>query len=142
MDFMLSAGFGSTSFSVALEGHAQLPSETRAARHDADVRASLLGGALVPCVRYARLAACAVTLVGAVAGTSDTALSDRQTTPFASVGVRAAYEHPLTISLALQAWTEGDVVLTPTTFLFQDGAVWRSSPLGARAGAALKAYFP
>ncbi len=142
VDIVVSAGFTRAQYSIALEGHAQLPSKIRAERHDSDVEASLLGAALVPCLHYARFAGCGVTLVGALSGSSNAARPDRQTTPFLEVGLRGVYEQPLSSAVALALWVEGDAVFTRTTFLFQDGPVWHSASFGTRLGTALKVYFP
>lgn len=99
--------------------------------------------ALVPCMRWDRVQACAVLSAGWIRGRGDGLAIERSaTTPHFAAGARLAWSEPVGDRFALRLFADVESALTRTDLLIDGARVW-TSPLGAaRLGIAAIAKFP
>ena len=106
------------------------------------LQASILSGALWPCVHLGSFSGCASVRVGAFQGYApDVAQPSLGTSIFASVGARFGYSIALSRVLALRPTIEGALPLARTSLLIDRTAVWTAPPVTAGAGLALVLIF-
>jgi hypothetical protein len=138
----VSAEAATTRWSLALEGRYDLPASALAIQ-DATARTSLVGGALVPCLRTRSTWGCAVVLLSRIEGDAarpgEPRVSDAAF--FLGLGARIAAHVGLPHQFAIRFTAE--VLLHPFAFeLTRNGqALYRSSPASMTLGPTLVRAF-
>jgi hypothetical protein len=122
---------------LAVEGRVDLAAEKNA--HDGgSVEASLFAGSLLACGRFGWFGVCGVTSLGALLGRGvDLARTDRSTSLFAALGLRATADIKLHERLALRPYVEPMAVLSRTTLRVGRRDVWTSPPATFALGLAV-----
>lgn len=139
----LTAGVGvrTPSFSVGVEG--RVDAETsKVGPEGGTVSASILSGALVPCLHHELLMGCALIAYGAMRGTGSAVTEARSDqTPWGAVGLRLGIEAALFGPVALRAHVDALAALTRTTLRVQGVDAWRSPPFQLLGGLELIGRF-
>jgi hypothetical protein len=98
---------------------------------------------LVPCVRRAHFALCAVGMLGVLAVHGFGVDDARSPSSFvAKAGLRLAFDQPLSRRWALAAHADGLGMLTPRTVSLNEVPVWTTPNLGLQAGIDLTVLLP
>ncbi len=127
------AGYERPTWSVGLETRYDLP-------RDRDfgggaVRADLLGGAALGCLRWLRFGACASVAAGAQRTAGDGFEQVRHTrTPFVAAGVRGTVAWQLAPGWRLRVWGDGWAPLSRTTLRIDGEIAWESPPVAGDLG--------
>ncbi len=139
---LLGVEVGRPSWSVGLEGRADLPASARLAGGGA-VSTSLLQARILPCLRWSPLFACAALAGGALSGASvGVARPAHVTTPYVSAGLRGGAELALTRRFRLRGQLDLDAPLTRTTLRVNGAPVWTTPPLSGALSALAVISFP
>jgi hypothetical protein len=126
---------------VRVEGRGDLPVASDPVS-GVRARASYLGGALVPCYAFSRLALCAVASFGRVVAESEGVTPAQQGGAFfVGVGLRPILEVPIATPVRLVLTAEGLLALTKTRLVVRGEEVWSSSAVSATLGAGLAVDF-
>jgi hypothetical protein len=134
LGFVARAGVGQRTWSVDLEGRADLPSKTTRA-DGTGVRASLLLAEVVPCLHAGVFVACPIVAVGALNGEGiNVGTPQRAATVYASAGLRAGLEVPIVSKLAATFHTDLVAPITRTTLSDRGVEVWTTPALYAGTG--------
>ena len=122
---------------VGLEGRVDLPAQ-KGTPGTGSVEASLYAGSLLACGRFSWFGVCGVASFGALLGRGvDLARTDRSTSLFAALGVRASGDIKLHDRLWLRPFVEPAAVLSRTTLRVGTHDVWTSPPAAFSLGLAL-----
>jgi hypothetical protein len=122
---------------LGLEGRVDLPAQ-KGTPGAGSVEASLYAGSLLACGRFAWFGVCGVASFGALLGRGvELARTDRSTSLFAAIGVRASGDLRLLERLALRPFIEPAAVLTRTTLRVGARDVWTSPPAAFSLGLAV-----
>ncbi len=139
---VLGVEVGRPSWSVGVEGRADLPASAGLAGGGA-VSTALLQGKLLPCLRWSPVFACAALSAGALSGASSgVARPAHVTTPYVSAGLRGGADLPLTSRLRLRGQLDLDAPLTRTTLRVDGAPVWTTPPLSGALSALAVISFP
>ena len=139
--FAFEAGLTQRSWSVALEGRADLPASASGAAPGA--RTSLAVGSLVPCVRVKPLEACAVVSVGALfAEGLRVPVPKREEALYVTFGARAALAVPFVRAWAFVPFAEIATPLTRPALTLDNRAVWSPPAVAGTLGIRLRVVFP
>jgi len=135
------AGVSYGSFELDLEGAFDAPASTAAGA--GSIEASLVVGKVAPCFRYGWLLGCASLSMGTLHGTgvgiSKSSVQDE--TFYAAAGVRAGAEWPITRTLGVRLFVEGEVPLRPTDLKTNDTTAWSTPPVGVSVVSMLVGHF-
>ncbi len=138
-------GAGWTSFSIGVEGRADVPA-TGDVSMGVSARTSVLAASLLPCGHYRWFVGCGVVSVGLLRAEGADVLHPAQDSGiYAAAGVRAGLEWPVVPAFALRLSADALVNLHPLAAQvdFESGRaqVWRSGPFAAMIGGGAVARF-
>jgi hypothetical protein len=139
--FTIEGGLRYRAFSASLEARADVPGSASASS-GATARAGIFAAGLVPCFHVRYLAACGVSLIGALRGSgSGVPVPKVDVTPYAALGVRLGAEIPIAGAIAAVVHGNFAATLTRTALQLDGSAVWTTPPVLAWLGVGLRAHF-
>jgi hypothetical protein len=135
------AGLRRGDLSLALEGRADLPASVPL--RVGEVRTSLLGAGLVPCVHLRFLGACVPVTAGALRAAGHGIENSRKVTVFhLTIGVRLALAVPLSSRLSLVVQADVAAPLTEIELRVDGKELWTTPALSSALGLGLEARIP
>jgi len=134
-------GFGTDSWSVAIEGRADLPA-SKEVDGGGRITASMLAGTLAPCFQRWLLGGCLLATVAALRGAGEGLDAPReQTTWLVAGGARVLIEAPGSGWVAFRAHLDLLSPLVRTTLKVGGNPVWTAPPISAALGVAAVVRF-
>jgi hypothetical protein len=131
--FFAGAGLGTQSWSVAIEGRADLPTSREVS--GGVISASTLSGTLAPCLHRGVLGGCLLASVAVMRGSALDLENPRQvSTPVLAFGARTLVELPRTGAISFRAHIDLLSPIVRTTLRVGGEPVWTSPPLSAALG--------